>query len=468
MNNYQNNNYKKQPIPTFYQEDRPAPHSLPLEKEILAMLFNMMLSKKDKDISLSNLDEEYFYSPNHKEIFKSMQEVFNECELIDSLMVADKLKHKNMLEDVGGEVFLMELEHSVATVVGLEEKINMLKTYYIRRQTIIKSAEIMAQMYDNEYDKHKLGISLAEIDKIQMINKKFELKSTTDIMKNATKMVLEANTVGSGAVIPTGFPTLDEQVILLRKQLHVVAAESGVGKTGFSLSCVNRQIKKGLKVAFFCGESTSEELMLRLNCIQTGRFSFTDYMQRIENPNIMNGFQQAFKDIGKYKDNLFLYGKGDYEHSLIGIKNILNRLTLETDLDIIYIDYLQNLSPNPTIKEKFLQVENDIQGINNLLGELNVAGVVMSQLNRDKAQGAKPTTRNLKYSSTIENEAHLISFLHETNHGEVGAEMKQIELFSGKVRLISNYFINMGMKNCNGEYVEVVNHRYSEEDGRIN
>ena len=103
-----------------------------------------------------------------------------------------------------------------------------------------------------------------------------------------SKVLARADAVADGAQSPdtiaTGFPSLDRVLGggLRRGDLVVTGGDVGSGKSAFALAVALRVAQRGLRVAFFSGEMTTERLLERVLAIE-GRVRVDDLRQGVPN-----------------------------------------------------------------------------------------------------------------------------------------------------------------------------------------
>ena len=76
---------------------------------------------------------------------------------------------------------------------------------------------------------------------------------------------------------------------------------------------------------------------------------------------------------------------------------------------------------------------------------------VLSQLNRESRKG-KPHMEHLKYASTIENEAHVITFLHREEGAQAVNGVMQTEWYSDKTRVQKSVYSKLAFHPTMAEY----------------
>src|SRR5713226_1499207 len=93
--------------------DRLPPHSPEAEQGVLGCI---LLSPNDcmgQSIEKFRSGEEVFYDLRHQTIFKMLAEMYDSREAIDVITLQQRLKNKQLLEEVGGIAYLASLPDAV-------------------------------------------------------------------------------------------------------------------------------------------------------------------------------------------------------------------------------------------------------------------------------------------------------------------------------------------------------------------
>ena len=145
-------NLNRKKISGVIAEDRPQPHNLEAEKAVIAAMLREPHPCVDIAIELLH-NEEVFYSHIHREIFKTVTEIYNNTEMsVDLISIAHQLAKNGKLEDIGGEVFLAELYGSISTTVNIETWCGIVHEFSILRNMINVCSESLLKCYDVESD----------------------------------------------------------------------------------------------------------------------------------------------------------------------------------------------------------------------------------------------------------------------------------------------------------------------------
>ena len=218
---------------------------------------------------------------------------------------------------------------------------------------------------------------------------------------------------------------LDEVLELVKKDVHIFAAETGLGKTAFLIDMALRLEKMGYRGIFFSCEmgieQLSERIVANLTKIPLKILKDDDLMKEV----LANEeYKKMIEDIEKKKSKLRII---DGTFSVDKIEDYVKKeILVEKELDFIVIDYLQLLK-DETLKSNSISYER-VTSISKRLKEIakenNIAILCIAQLSRafaDRKKSLKEGEQlimfpsDLKDSSQIEQDAGSITGLIVTN-----------------------------------------------------
>ena len=405
-----------------------------IEKSVLgAVLLETPLF--DKAIS-KGITEVSFYTPRNSVIWRTMEQIASAGGVIDLKIIADALKMESKVFNGNHpRDYLFDASDSIATTVNFESWIKALKTYEAAR-LVLKSA--MTAGTDIKSGLPVLDVVKQLEDAAALARRKVDSKEYLKLGQHMKNIITEG-LENPEQPIPCGISGADAVLRMRKKQLHVLAAGSGIGKTGFCLNAMLGHARAGLTSVLFCGETSSQEITRRLLgiCAEIPTFALED-LQRV-NSKQKSDIQRAAAELKSLESQIIILGKGDYKHSAKGIRTELKRLQDETGnaLSAVYVDYLQNLRPDENMNRfgRVEQLESMVFNLNETFGELNLCSTLLCQLNRDRERIAKnkpPDVCDLKGCSAIEQEADYLTFLHRPQLDQSGRVA--IQWYSRKVR----------------------------------
>ena len=116
----------------------------------------MLLDKEALLRVLDILQPEDFYRDNHRIIFESIAELFEEDQACDIVTLVAKLRQKNQLEAVGGIDYLTQLVNIVPTAANAEYYAHIVEEKSIFRSVINLCTRIIRESYDADLDAKEL------------------------------------------------------------------------------------------------------------------------------------------------------------------------------------------------------------------------------------------------------------------------------------------------------------------------
>ncbi|MZH47275.1 MAG: replicative DNA helicase, partial [Nitrospinae bacterium] len=205
--------------------------------------------------ALEILSAEDFYKSTHKKIFSVMREQFEGNEPIDVLALADKLKKRNELEEVGGIEYLTLLEDFVPTATAVVHHAKILREKKILRDLIQTATEIVSSGYSDSDDVDtlldKAEQSIFEISEKRTRQSFFKLPEI--VKQGLSDLEKLSQKPGMVTGVPSGFTDLDNMTAGFQKSdLIILAARPSMGKTSFALDIARYvSLNKKIPTAFF-------------------------------------------------------------------------------------------------------------------------------------------------------------------------------------------------------------------------
>jgi replicative DNA helicase len=406
------------------------PQALHLEEAVLGS----MMIEQDLFIDLQNiLKSESFYKESHRKIYGVMQELASVQNPIDLYTVIEKLKAHSILNDVGGESYLIELTKKVASGAHAEFHARIIAQRFIQRELIRISSDIQQKSFDETLDVNDLlNEAQQAIFTLAEGNITREPQRVNIILREAMDEIERAKDSEVGVSgIPSGFTSIDRITNgWQRSDLIIAAARPSMGKTAFVLTMArNVTIEHKMPVAFFSLEMDSVQLIRRLivseskirsEKIRSGNLTETDWAH----------LEHSIKDLADAP----LFIDDTPALSIYEFRSKARKLKASQDIQLIIIDYLQLMSGPPELKK---MREQEVSAISRALKaiskELKVPIIALSQLNRLAETGGnkRPQLSNLRESGAIEQDADLVLFIHRPEYygikeGEGGENLEGI------------------------------------------
>ena len=411
------------------QIEKLPPQSIEAEKSVLGSL---LLDKEAIFKVADFLRPDDFYKSNHQEIFSACLELFEKGEPIDILSVSNRLREKNLLENVGGISYLTELANFVPTPHHIVNYARIVQKKRMLRDLISASQEIAALSYEEKNDIEKI-LDEAERKIFSVAQRNFSqlLRPVKDSLEETIERIEKlAKKERSVRGVSSGFPSLDKILAgLQRSDLIILAARPGIGKSAFALNiALNCALTEKLPVAFFSLEMSADQIIDRLISSLSGIDLWkirTGYIS-MENENTDEG-EKIRKTIEILAD-LPLYICDEGSVNILQIKAMCRRLQAENDLGLVILDYLQLLTPLNPSASPVQQVSENSRALKLMAKELNCPVLVISQLSRAVEQRTPPIPRlaDLRMSGTIEQDSDVVLFIYREDKYLQETERKNI------------------------------------------
>lgn len=414
---------------------RVLPHSIEAEQSVVGA----MLMDKDAIMTASEIiSGKDFYQTSYGVIFESMVELFNEGKPVDLITLQDRLREKDVPEEIASLEFARDLLAAVPTSANVKYYAEIVFEKSMLRRLIKMNEEIANTCYvGNESLESILESTEKKVFEITQSRSSGDYVPIKEVVLNALEKIEKASkSKGTVTGIPTGFLDLDYKLSGLQpSDLILVAARPSMGKTAFVLNIAQHvAFKSHRTVAIFSLEMSKEQLVNRLfslesqvdsQALRTGNLKDADWEKLIESAGIIG------------KSNLIIDDTPGI--SVSELRSKCRKFKLEHNLDLIIIDYLQLMSGSVGKRSDSRQQEiSDIsRSLKGIARELNVPVIALSQLSRAVEQRPehRPMLSDLRESGAIEQDADVVMFIYRDDYYNKDTETpNQAEIIIAKQR----------------------------------
>ena len=361
-----------------------------------ASLGSILLDKEAIIATVDFLKPEEFYSEKHQMIYRSILDLFNKNQAVDLVTLAEELKKNKMLEKVDGVTYLTHLINSVPNVANIRQYNQIIKEKAVLRNTISQLNKITDLCFEDKDPKLIL-------EKVQNIAVKIlpeeEEKSLGELLKHTL--------ISSSQGVKYRFKLESLNTFLGGIDICetiTIGGYTSQGKTSLALQLCKDFCEQGLRVLYCTSEMSDQETARRL-------------LANLQEKNIMD-FRK-----GKFSKNETESLKEFIELMVKAWKLQIKQVYQMTDVkryvhkyepNILFIDYLQNLSRNED-KNDYQRVTHDMQDIQILTRDKEIITFVLSQLSRNKEDIRKPRLTDLRDSGAIEEKSNIVLFVYWEN-----------------------------------------------------
>lgn len=391
------------------------PYSLEAEQAVLGSI--IIDPKCINDVAVA-LKTEYFYLPQHRDIYNALSSMFEFNQVIDFVSLLEVLKKNGTYDADGGKAYLTQLVSGVPSSANVLEYAAIIRDRYYSRALMTAAKDILKDIDENLLDSGKL-IDSAE-QRIYEIRSGREVSGLTHIKQiietetyDRLSKMTDPQTADDYKGIPCGISELDKILTGLNKSdLIILGARPGMGKTAFALNIArNVAVNAGKTVCFFSLEMSRDQLAQRLLSSEAAIPSDKLRTAELEDDD-WTRLAQAGEQLSKAE----LYFD---ETSTITVPEMKAKLRRMKKVDLVIVDYL-GLMHTPRQNDNRVQEISEItRSLKIMAKELKVPVIVCAQLSRateQKGKSHKPALADLRDSGSIEQDADIVLFLYRENY----------------------------------------------------
>lgn len=419
-------------------EDRLPPFDLDAESAILSLC---MIDPDAFKRASPMLRAEDFFSTLHQAIYRGCMGVHRAGGIIDVVRVAGWLKDNGLIEQAGGMAYLTDILNAAPNTFNVVNYAKTVRNKAKVRALIAECHKISSVGYgargdDVEY-LMRSGAAIREItrvaDKSAMVS---NVESLREVFLRIQRNCQEDKRITG---MRTGLEDIDRLTTGLHgKQLRIVAARPGVGKSARLLQIADAVATAGMGVAFFSLEMTKEELAQRhiamrasvdASRLELGQLSQEEWARVTDQVNQISQLPIMFDDT----PDLTIY---QVRERALGA--IDDGFTAKKPIALIAVDYLQRLGiPREDRKKNRSEQIGDIaRGLKELAKESGLPVVSAAQLRRipENRPDKVPCLQDLRESGDIEAEADVVELLHRPGQNDKNKDQTAAEIIIGKSR----------------------------------
>ena len=377
-----------------------------------------MLGGSEECVSAGG-DASWCFDLRHYEIDRTLEEMHDRAEEIDTSKLIYELRSKNTLDKIGGPAVLTEYEDKAPTAHNAPYWLSELFGYRTRRQTKAKLESAIQRI--STANVGEIDGMVADLQTFITDLSDHVSRETDETLKGPIISVVNSieeryhNKTETPWGIPTGFRNLDNLLGGLRKgSLYIIAGRPGQGKTAMGLGITLNITASANPVALFSLEMNKEEVAMRL----MAAYSDLD-MQQVFRGHIS---KKDFVKIGEASKltGLPLWVNERTDLTINMLRSEARRYVRNYGVKVLVIDYLQLMTGSKEARRsgKYEVVSEISRGLKLMAQELDIPVIALAQLNRDYEKTGserKPRLSDLRDSGSIEQDADCCMFLYENN-----------------------------------------------------
>ena len=391
------------------------PYSVEAEQAVLG---SVIIDPQCLNEIAVQMKTEYFYIPQHREIYSAMSAMYELSQTIDFVSLLEKLKSDGVYDEAGGKAYLTQLVQTVPSAANVLTYVAIIRERYYARSLMTAAQDIIKDINENELDSGRL-IDNAE-QRIFEIRQGREISGLTHIksvIENETydrlSKMADPETRADYVGIPCGIGDLDKMITGLNKSdLIILGARPGMGKTSFALNIVrNVAMNTGKTVFFFSLEMTRDQLAQRMLSSEAGIKS-----EKLRTGELDDDEWTRLAQAGDALSKANIYFD---ETSSITVPEMKAKLRRMKQLDLVVVDYLGLMKSARSTENRVQEVSEITRNLKIMAKDLKVPVIACAQLSRGtetKGKSHRPALSDLRESGSIEQDADIVLFLYRESY----------------------------------------------------
>lgn len=388
---------------------RVPPHNLEAEESLLGA---MLLSHDAIAIGIEKCTRADFYKPSHALVFDAIETLFGRAEPADAVSVAEELRRRAVLEEVGGAAVLATLQSKTAAISSTPRYARIVVENALLRRLIAVANEIAEIGYGLPED---VADAIDHAEQMVYDVARHQATETVEPINDLLGRTLDElerlyERGESITGVPTGYHDLDEKLSGLQpSNLVIVGARPSMGKTAFALGLAAHAAMQGTPVLFFSLEMGHLEIAQRVLCSEA----------QVDQTRLRNGklreadwrkISNAIGRIGASK----LYIDDNPNATVMDMRAKARRMRSRDGLGLVVVDYLQLMRSPSSAENRQVEISEISRGLKILARELKIPVVALSQLSRalETRSDKRPVLADLRESGAIEQDADVIAFIY--------------------------------------------------------
>ncbi len=403
------------PVAVAARPERIPPQDLDAE---MALLGSMLMDRETVAEALEIIgrqDSAWFYRPDHRKLFEVLVDMYDQGDPIDAVLVMDELRRRDLLEEIGGQEYMIQLAESFADWANAEYYARIVRDKGLLRQLIRCTSQIADEAFAGASEA-KFILDEAERKLFAVTERRVSGAAIPigETLREISRRIEARGEDGILTGLPSGFPALDTETSGFQKgDLIIVAARPSVGKTALGLTMAEHMaVLEHKSVVFFSMEMSREQVAQRLLC-SYARFDSHKLRRRILSEQDVQSLVMRCAELAE--EDLFVDDTPGM--TVLELRAKARRLAMQHHIDAVFVDYLQ-LMHTPGAESRQAEVAAISRGLKGLGRELNIPIIVMAQLNRrseDRTE-KKPRLSDLRESGAIEQDADVVLLIHREEY----------------------------------------------------
>jgi len=377
-----------------------------------AVLGGLLLNNDAVD-QLGNLKAEHFFAQLHHQIFCQVLDIVAKGGAADAVTIFDRMGGR----DVETLQYLNALTRNTPSAANIGHHARIVRDRALRRGVLALSSDLTERAHDSigtpagELIDH----AQAELERLSAAKTKSEPRHASEGLRTFLDDLMSQEAGTGPKPLSTGFPDLDRKMSggMRRGELIVIAARPKMGKTALALNIATNVAHENHSL--FLSMEMPEVQVHQRAVASLGRLPLGYLLNVNTIPQESNANSDAWARItvgveAERDLNLFIDDQGAL--SLLDVRTKARQVKRKAGLDLLVIDYLQLMAGEGNNRNA--EIEGITRGLKALAKELDIAIILLSQLNRklEERPNKRPLPSDLRDSGAIEQDCDVALFIY--------------------------------------------------------
>lgn len=378
-----------------------------------AVLAAILLNDENLTLVSDLLKPTDFFVRQHQLIYQVIIELAQANQKIDLVVLQDALSKQKFLDDVGGLLYLMELQEDIPAIGLIMQHARIVKDKAVLRDLIQSASDIITSCYDQNTEEIDDVLDVAE-KKIFQISSKLTPPTFVQLdilLKKTFQHLAQIKTTHEGVTgIPSGFYHFDKMTSgMQRGDLLILAARPSMGKTALALNIALNAWHAGSTIGLFSLEMSSEQLVLRMLSAEAQIAH-----QKIRNAMVSSDEWMELTNTAARLAEAKIFIDDSPSLTILELRAKARKLKAQANVQLLIIDYLQLISSHKWHENRTQEISAISRGLKSLAKELDIPVLALSQLSRslENRMDKRPMLSDLRESGAIEQDGDVIFFIY--------------------------------------------------------
>ncbi len=366
---------------------------------------------------VSFLKAEDFYSRPHRFYFSKMIELADKGQAYDMVVFAEEMTSQE-LNDCGGFAYLAEMaKHSFTLPELIVPHADRIKGFAMRRNAIRAMQEAIDQLSENSNDAMGVLASVSDsIDKALVSVSKSDSLTVQDLIEQSIDE-MEKSMQGHRVGVESGIPEIDERLgykFLAFGELTVFGALSGNGKTLTANTIASRaKLIDNECMHIFSSEMPSVGMFNGIisagaNNVPSNLYNREPMYRKINSPGTDEMIARWGAEANRLleEDRITIDGENCIDADYV-VANIRKQYAIARNkgkrLRLVFLDHFHRMDFNASGQNMTYAMRDAARKLKNVAAELDIALVVLAQLN-NKSEKEKPSSFHILDTSSLRHE----------------------------------------------------------------